>query len=53
MSKLVLFRLKKTALRGVMLISSNTEKIIQEKNKLLGIVNLAIREEVDLNYSER
>lgn len=36
-----------------MLISSNTEKIIQEKNKLLGIVNLAIREEVDLNYSER
>lgn len=26
-----------------MLISSSTERIIQEKNKLLGIVNLAIR----------
>lgn len=28
---------------GVMLISSSTERIIQEKNKLLGIVNLATR----------
>lgn len=43
MSKLGLFSLEKTELRGVMLISFNTEKIIQKKNKLLVIVNLAIR----------
>jgi len=36
-----------------MLISFSTKRIIQEKNKLLVLVNLAIRRVVDLNYCKR
>ena len=53
MSKLGLFSLEKTELRGVMLISFNTENIIQVKNELLVTVNLLLGEVVDLNYSKR
>lgn len=43
LSKLGLFSLAMTELRGVILIYFITEKMFQEKNKLLVIVYLAVR----------